>query len=256
MASGANNSGDDMVVGRTNRSEIRTILVAQNGDNAPDGYADDFVLDVSTVGDQVLPTNSRGVDAIHAKGTIAFPTGGEIGTIPAANGVVGQGLNGIVGYVHPATRDKGTEQDSHAGVLGMGAPNDAGVLAVDLTGSSVTNKGLRATAHLKRKKRQASSVLDLSASLARLRAASACTGLERQVCLVKARATIRACLARVAQEFSGNRYRMVQESRGRAQKAGAVSSSQRSGRRFGLCLSPSAILPSYLGDRTRANCLS
>jgi hypothetical protein len=134
MASGANSSGDDMVVGRTNRSEERTILVAQNGDNAPDGYAEDFVLSVSTVDDKVLPTDSHGVDAIHAKGTVAFPTGGAIGTIPAANGVVGQGLNGIVGYVHPATRDKSTEQDSHAGVLGVGAPNDAGVLGRGLNG--------------------------------------------------------------------------------------------------------------------------
>jgi hypothetical protein len=134
MASGADNSGDDMRVGRTNKSEERTILVAQNGEEAPDGYAEDFVLSVSTVEDKVLPTNSHGVDAIHAKGTIAFPTGGMIGTIPAANGVVGQGLNGIVGYVHPAARDKGVEQDSHAGVLGMGAPSDAGVLGRGLNG--------------------------------------------------------------------------------------------------------------------------
>jgi hypothetical protein len=134
MANGADNSGDDLVVGRTNRSEERTILVAQNGDHANNGYAEDFVLSVSTVGDKVLPTNSHGVDGIHAKGTIAFPTGGAIGTIPAANGVVGRGLNGIVGYVHAALRDKGTERDSHAGVLGMGAPNDAGVLGRGLNG--------------------------------------------------------------------------------------------------------------------------
>jgi hypothetical protein len=134
MANGADNSGDDLVVGRTNRSEERTILVAQNGDHADNGYAEDFVLSVSTVGDKVLPTNSHGVDAIHAKGTISFPTGGAIGTIPAANGVVGQGLNGIVGYVHPALRDKDAEQDSHAGVLGIGAPNDAGVLGKGLNG--------------------------------------------------------------------------------------------------------------------------
>ena len=91
MASGADNSGDDMVVGRTNRSEERTILVAQNGDNAPDGYAEDFVLSVSTVGDKVLPTNSHGVDAIHAKGTVAFPTGVRLAPYRRPTGLLAKG---------------------------------------------------------------------------------------------------------------------------------------------------------------------
>jgi hypothetical protein len=70
-----------------------------------DGYADDFELTVSTAGDQVLVTNSYGIDAIHAKGMVALPTAGMI--ILAAKEVVGQGFNGIAGYVHPAMRDKG-----------------------------------------------------------------------------------------------------------------------------------------------------
>jgi hypothetical protein len=68
MANGADESGDDMVVDRTNESEERTILVAKNGENAPDGYAEDFVFHVSIKGDHVLETDSHGVDAIHAKG--------------------------------------------------------------------------------------------------------------------------------------------------------------------------------------------
>jgi hypothetical protein len=37
MASGAEESGDDMVVGRTNKSDKRTLLQAINGEESPDG---------------------------------------------------------------------------------------------------------------------------------------------------------------------------------------------------------------------------
>ena len=103
MASGADEGGDDFVVGRTNKSEDRTLLVAINGD--PDGYQTDFVLDVSIEGGSVLTKSPSGVDAVHATGTVSLPTGGAIGTIPEGNGVVARGLNGVAGYVHAAPRD-------------------------------------------------------------------------------------------------------------------------------------------------------
>ncbi|MGO4689853.1 hypothetical protein [Glaciibacter sp. 2TAF33] len=134
MASGADESGDDMVVGRTNVSEERTLLLASNGDNAPDGYGEDFVLNVSTKDDKVLVSSSHGVDAIHAKGTVAFPTGGAIGTIPAGNGVIAQGINGAVGYVHEVARDKNLENSVGAGVLGVGGAGAAGVFGTGQNG--------------------------------------------------------------------------------------------------------------------------
>jgi len=134
MGSGADESGEDLTVGRTNKSEERTLLVAINGENAPDGYADDFVLNVSIAGDMVLPTTARGVDAIHAKGTVAFPTGGMIGTIPAGNGIIAQGLNGAVGYVHAATRNQPLENSVGAGVLGVGGGLSAGVFGFGRNG--------------------------------------------------------------------------------------------------------------------------
>jgi hypothetical protein len=134
MASGADESGDDMVVGRTNVSEERTLLLASNGDNAPDGYGEDFVLNVSTVDDKVLVSSSHGVDGIHAKGTVAFPTGGAIGTIPAGNGIIAQGMNGAVGYVHEVARDKPLEDSVGAGVLGVGGVGAAGVFGTGQNG--------------------------------------------------------------------------------------------------------------------------
>jgi hypothetical protein len=134
MASGADESGDDMVVGRTNTSEERTLLLAINGDNAPDGYGEDFVLNVSTQGDKVLVTTPHGVDGIHAKGTVAFPTGGAIGTIPAGNGVIAQGINGTVGYVHEVVRDKPMENSVGAGLLGVGGAGSAGVFGTGRNG--------------------------------------------------------------------------------------------------------------------------
>jgi hypothetical protein len=134
MASGADESGDDMVVGRTNVSEERTLLVASNGDNAPDGYGEDFVLNVSTMDDKVLVSTSHGVDGIHAKGTVAFPTGGAIGTIPAGNGIIAQGINGAVGYVHEVARDKNLENSVGAGVLGVGGVASAGVFGTGQNG--------------------------------------------------------------------------------------------------------------------------
>jgi len=123
--SGASEAGEDLEVGRTNKSEERTLLVATNGD--PDGYQTDFVLDVSIENNKVLTKNPSGVDAIHATGTESLPTGGAIGTIPEGNGVVARGLNGVVGYVHAATRDRPAELDVHAGVHGIGDSTSEGV---------------------------------------------------------------------------------------------------------------------------------
>nr|WSW48739.1 hypothetical protein OG296_37040 [Streptomyces sp. NBC_01001] len=124
MGSGATSSGDDMVVGRTNVSDVRTILVASTPE---DGYAEDFVFFVGAKDDKVLRTVADGVDAVHANGTVEFPTGGAIGVMPAGNGVVGTGLNGIVGYVRAAPRDKSEEKAVKAGVLGVGSGASPGV---------------------------------------------------------------------------------------------------------------------------------
>jgi len=134
MASGAEESGDDLVVGRTNTSEDRTLLLAMNGGNAPGGYGEDFVLNVSTQDDKVLVANPHGVDAIHAKGTVAFATGGSIGTIPAGNGIIAQGINGAVGYVHEVTRNKPLENSVGAGLLGVGGVESAGVFGTGQNG--------------------------------------------------------------------------------------------------------------------------
>jgi hypothetical protein len=122
---GASGAGDDFEVGRTNESEERSLLVAINGD--PDGYQADFVLAVSVAGNAILTKSWSGVDAIHATGTEELPTGGAIGTIPEGNGVVARGLNGVVGYVHAAPRDRNDERAVHAGVLGVGTTASPGV---------------------------------------------------------------------------------------------------------------------------------
>ncbi|MDQ6899332.1 MAG: hypothetical protein M3072_07480 [Candidatus Dormibacteraeota bacterium] len=129
---GATGAGDDFEVGRTNASEERSLLVAINGD--PDGYQTDFVLDVSIAGNQVLTKNPDGVDAIHATGTVSLPTGGAIGTIPEGNGVVGRGLNGLVGYVHAAPRDRNDERNVHAGALGVGGSAAPGLFGRGVIG--------------------------------------------------------------------------------------------------------------------------
>lgn len=71
--SGASGTNDDMVVGRTNNSEDRTLLIATNGGN----YEDGFILSVSATDDTLLVANPNGVDGIHAKGTKLFATGGQ-----------------------------------------------------------------------------------------------------------------------------------------------------------------------------------
>src|ERR1700704_478115 len=71
--SGAGDANDDMVVGRINNSEDRTLLVATNGGD----YEDGFILSVSATDDTLLVANSNGVDGIHAKGTKLYPTGGQ-----------------------------------------------------------------------------------------------------------------------------------------------------------------------------------
>lgn len=129
---GATEAGDDFAVGRTNKSEERSLLVAINGD--PDGYQTDFVLDVSTEGNQVLTKDPNGVDAVHATGTVSLPTGGAIGTIPEGNGVVARGLNGLVGYVHAAPRDRNDEREVHAGTLGVGGSTSPGLFGRGVNG--------------------------------------------------------------------------------------------------------------------------
>src|ERR1700730_1321302 len=129
---GATEAGEDFEVGRTNKSEERSLLIATNGD--PDGYQTDFVLDVSIEGNQVLTKNPDGVDAIHATGTVKLPTGGAIGTIPEGSGVVGRGLNGLVGYVHGAARDRNAERDVHAGGLGVGGSASPGFFGRGVNG--------------------------------------------------------------------------------------------------------------------------
>src|SRR5439155_5097721 len=64
--------------------------------------------------------------AIHAKGTVSF-RGGAIGTIPAGNGIISQGINGVVGYVHAMSRDKNLENSVGAGLLGLGGGTSPGV---------------------------------------------------------------------------------------------------------------------------------
>ena len=128
--SGATDAGDDFEVGRTNKSEERSLLVAIDGD--PDGYQTDFVLDVSIEDGRILTKNPDGVDAIHATGTLT--TVGAIGTIPEGNGVVARGLNGLVGYVHAAARDRMDERDVHAGVFGVGGSASPGVFGRGVDG--------------------------------------------------------------------------------------------------------------------------
>ena len=67
---GADEAGEDMTVGRTNKSEERTILVA-TGD-APNGYADDFVLSVSIQNDAVL-TSTPGAASMPSMPRARFP---------------------------------------------------------------------------------------------------------------------------------------------------------------------------------------
>jgi hypothetical protein len=122
---GSSHAGQDMEAGRTNESEERTRIVAINGD--PGGYGADFVLDVASDNNHLLREVPEGVDGIHATGTEAFATGGAIGTIPAGNGVVGRGVNGVVGYVHTSPRDKVGEHQVHAGLFGVGDSNSCGV---------------------------------------------------------------------------------------------------------------------------------
>jgi hypothetical protein len=117
-----------MVVGRTNESEERTRLLATNGDNAPDGYEEDFVLEVAIETDALLTKHLQGIDAIHATGSVAE------GAKPPANGIVCRGLNGVVGYPHQTPRDKGLETDAQAGVYGAGGSGAAGVFGRGRTG--------------------------------------------------------------------------------------------------------------------------
>lgn len=117
MGSGATSAGDDLTAGRTNTSEERTIILATTAKN---GYADDFVVYVGAKDGKVLRTIPEGVDGIHATGTEEFATGGMVGVIPAGNGLVGTGLNGVVGYVHAQPRDTAEEQRTQAGVFGSG----------------------------------------------------------------------------------------------------------------------------------------
>jgi hypothetical protein len=53
---------------------------------------------------------------------------------PAASGVIGVGLNGIVGYPHPVPRDRGLEREAQAGVFGAGGTVATGVFGRGRTG--------------------------------------------------------------------------------------------------------------------------
>jgi hypothetical protein len=132
MSGGADSAGDEMVVGRTNESEERTILVTKPTLE----YAADFVLSVGIEdGGWTSTKDHQGVDAIQATGAIAESPGGAGGiTEPAANGVVGRGLNGLVGYPHPVPRDRGREREAEAGVFGAGGIGGAGVFGRGRTG--------------------------------------------------------------------------------------------------------------------------
>ena len=129
---GADEAGDYLTAGRTNQTEARTRLVGTNGDTA--GYQEGYVLDVASENDRLVVLSGDGVDAIHAKGTVEFATGGLVGTIPAGNGVVGRGLNGLVGYVHSAARDTGRERSVHSGVYGIGDGASSGLFGQGLNG--------------------------------------------------------------------------------------------------------------------------
>jgi hypothetical protein len=134
--SGASEADDDAVVGRTNWSEVRTIFRAfeNSGDDdseAKGGYAADFVLGVDIDGGKIQTDGSHGIDGIHADGSLPFPTGSP----GPGNGIVARGLNGIVGYVHAAPRDKTEEAAAQAGVLGEGGGGAAGVFGRGQTGT-------------------------------------------------------------------------------------------------------------------------
>jgi hypothetical protein len=126
--SGASGANDDLVAGRTNYSEDRTLLIATEGGD----YEDGFILNVSATDDSLLVANPNGVDGIHAKGTKLLPTGGQ--TIRAGNGILGQGLNGVVGYVHDVLRDHAFENAAGAGVLGIGGATTMGVFGTGTNG--------------------------------------------------------------------------------------------------------------------------
>jgi hypothetical protein len=143
MANGTE-AGMDMVVGRENSSQTRTILMAVGGEKAdPDGYTSDFVLGVWIDGGWIVtgPTApgmpfAHGIDGIQATGSIHSDAtkGTDAGPMPAGNGVVGIGLNGLVGYVHSAPRDKRVELGSQAGILGIGDGAHNGVIGIGLNG--------------------------------------------------------------------------------------------------------------------------
>jgi hypothetical protein len=147
---GADDAGDDFVVGETNFSEKRSLLVAIDGDDG--GYQDDFVLNVSVDNGAIPTANPTGIDAIQATGSVSFPRGGGINN-PEGNGVVGRGLNGLVGYVHAAMRDPMFETKELAGVAGNGGPSGLGVRGTGGNGgmkgeseSSVGVEGISQTA--------------------------------------------------------------------------------------------------------------
>ncbi|MEV4927067.1 hypothetical protein [Streptomyces roseoverticillatus] len=155
MGAGADNAGDDMVVGRTNESEERTVLVAKGSDE--DGYSEDYVLRVAIENDRVLRDVPEGVDAVHATGTVALPTGEALGTLPPGNGLVAVGANGVVGYSQDAARDAAWEAADPSAVCGRatgigvrGKGDDGGVRGESennfgVEGASTLASGVRGT---------------------------------------------------------------------------------------------------------------
>ncbi|WP_438295466.1 hypothetical protein [Streptomyces sp. HUAS TT7] len=78
-------------VGRTNKSEERTILVAKDG--AEGGYGD-YVLRVAIENDKVLRFVPQVVDAIQATRTVAEPTGASRSPAARHPRQAGHGLRG------------------------------------------------------------------------------------------------------------------------------------------------------------------
>ncbi|MFF7725877.1 hypothetical protein [Streptomyces sp. NPDC008001] len=139
MGAGADNAGDDMVVGRTNESEERTVLVAKGSDE--DGYSEDYVLRVAIGNDRVLRDVPKGVDAIQGvlgAGTTALP------------GVFARGAPSVVGYSQDAARDVAWKAADPSAVCGRatgigvrGKGDDGGV-----RGESGNNFGVEGTSTL------------------------------------------------------------------------------------------------------------
>ena len=82
-----------------------------------------------------MQKNGRWIDGIRCRGSREHHvtqtiSGSEqlIRHSQAGNGVIGIGLNGVVGYVHNLEHDRQVENEAQVGVLGVGGTDHAGVL--------------------------------------------------------------------------------------------------------------------------------